>query len=161
MVKRNIQNFSSIFHFSRTVFQDCFGIKSFPGLVATLFVPRINDFFFSKISPISHTCFTYVKHKQYWIVKLCIFVCEAKMYFWSFLKLNLHLKIFFVVHVSNCCSASLPLVYIFKSGLTVCLLTPVCAVCLCLWVWYTKSEYSQETTCQTSVISSLPTCVDP
>ena len=34
------------------------------------------------------------------------------MYFQSFLKLNSHFKISFVIRVSSCCSASLPLVYL-------------------------------------------------
>ena len=32
-------------------------------------------------------------------------MCGTKMYFPSFLKLNSHLKNFFVIRVSNCCSA--------------------------------------------------------
>ena len=36
-----------------------------------------------------------------------MFMCEAKMYFRSFFKLNSHLKMFFVIRVSNCCSASI------------------------------------------------------
>ena len=32
---------------------------------------------------------------------------ETKMYFRSFLKLNSHLKIFYLIRASNCCSTSL------------------------------------------------------
>ena len=39
------QDFSSIFHFSGTVFQDCFGFQNFPGPVATIFNDFINMYY--------------------------------------------------------------------------------------------------------------------
>ena len=62
------------------------------------FVSKINEFS-SKIPPIPHNFHA-------------VFMCEAKMYFRSFLKPNSYLKIFCVILVSNCCSASLPSVYL-------------------------------------------------
>ena len=74
------------------------------------FVPKINEFL-SKISPISHT---FVKHKRYWPfnIRQSFYVKRDENVFRSFLKFISHLKIFFVIRVSNCCSASLLLVYL-------------------------------------------------
>ena len=57
------------------------------------FIPKINQFL-SKIPPISHT---FLLHERYRTFNMTVFMCEAKMYFQSFLKINSHLKIFLVI----------------------------------------------------------------
>ena len=71
------------------------------------FVPKAKEFL-SKILPISRT---FVKQKRYWTFNITQSLGKRRK-FRSFLKLNLHLKIFWVIRVSNCCSASLPSVYL-------------------------------------------------
>ena len=60
------------------------------------FVPK-RDSFLSKIPPIS---LIFVKHKRYWTFNITQSLCLRQK------------CIFFVIHVSKCCSASLPSVYL-------------------------------------------------
>ena len=71
------------------------------------FVSKVKEFL-PKIPPISHT---FLKHKQHWtfIIRQSFGVRQKLR---SFLKLDSNLKIFLVVCIFNCCSASLPSVYL-------------------------------------------------